>query len=102
MDASLLRKLIVEFIGTFFLVYLVGCVSLQEHVLLGPLAIGASLMVMIFAGGHISGGHYNSAGTLGALTRRGCCAVEAGLYLVARVVGANGASIDVGLLLRYW
>jgi glycerol uptake facilitator-like aquaporin len=38
MDASLFRKLIVEFIGTFFLVYLVGCVSLQEHVLLGPLS----------------------------------------------------------------
>src|SRR5712671_5107051 len=55
MDASLFRKLIVEFIGTFFLVYVVGCVSLQEHVLLGPLAIGASLMVMIFAGGHITG-----------------------------------------------
>jgi glycerol uptake facilitator-like aquaporin len=55
MDASLFLKLIVEFIGTFFLVYVVGRVSLQEHVLLGPLAIGASLMVMIFAGGHISG-----------------------------------------------
>src|SRR5882724_7696552 len=37
MDASLLRKLIVEFIGTFFLVYVVGCVPLQEHALLGPL-----------------------------------------------------------------
>ena len=59
MDISLLRKWIVEFIGTFFLVYVIGCVSLQDHVLLGPLAIGASLMVMIFAGGHISGGHYN-------------------------------------------
>jgi glycerol uptake facilitator-like aquaporin len=55
MDVSLFRKWIVEFIGTFFLVYVIGCVSLQDHVLLGPLAIGASLMVMIFAGGHISG-----------------------------------------------
>jgi glycerol uptake facilitator-like aquaporin len=54
MDASLFRKSIVEFIGTFFLVYVVGCVSLQEHLWLGPLAIGASLMVMIFAGGHLS------------------------------------------------
>jgi hypothetical protein len=53
MNALLFRKLIVEFIGTFFLVYVVSCVSLQEHLLLGPLAIGASLMVMIFAGGHI-------------------------------------------------
>jgi glycerol uptake facilitator-like aquaporin len=49
MNASLFRKWIVEFIGTFFLVYVVGCVSLQEHVLLGPLAIGGSLMVMIFS-----------------------------------------------------
>ena len=48
MNTSLVRKLIVEFIGTFFLVYVIGCVSLQEHVLLGPLAIGASLTVMIF------------------------------------------------------
>jgi aquaporin Z len=65
MNVTLFRKLIVEFIGTFFLVHGIGCVSLQDHVLLGPLAIGASLMVMIFAGGHISGGHYNPAVTIG-------------------------------------
>jgi aquaporin Z len=101
MDASLFRKLIVEFIGTFFLVYLVGCVSLQEHVLLGPLAIGASLMVMIFAGGHISGGHYNPAVTLGAWIRGACSAVEAGFYLVAQVIGAIVASIAVVFLLGH-
>ena len=47
MDGLLLRKCIVEFIGTFFLVFVIGCVSSQPHVLLGPLAIGAALMVMI-------------------------------------------------------
>jgi aquaporin Z len=67
-DISFFRKWTVEFIGTFFLVYVIGCVSLQEHLLLGPLAIGASLMVMIFAGGHISGAHYNPAVTLGVAT----------------------------------
>ena len=101
MDASLLRKWIVEFIGTFFLVYVVGCVSLQEHVLLGPLAIGASLMVMIFAGGHISGGHYNPAVTLGVWIRGACGTVEASLYLVAQVIGALDASIAVVFLLGH-
>src|SRR6266436_5780298 len=101
MDASLLRKWIVEFIGTFFLVYVIGCVSLQEHVLLGPLAIGASLMVMIFAGGHISGGHYNPAVTLGVWIRGACGTVEASFYLVAQVIGAIVASIAVAFLLGH-
>ncbi len=83
MNASLFRKWIVGFIGTFFLVYVVGCVSLQEHVLLGPLAIGASLMVMIFRWGHISGGHYNPTVTLGVWIRGACSTLEASFYLVA-------------------
>jgi aquaporin Z len=101
MNVSLFRKLIVEFIGTFFLVYVVGCVSLQEHVLLGPLAIGASLMVMIFAGGHISGAHYNPAVTLGVWIRGACSTVEAGFYLVAQVIGAIVASLAAVFLLGH-
>jgi aquaporin Z len=101
MNASLFRKLIVEFIGTFFLVYVIGCVSLQEHVLLGPLAIGASLMVMIFAGGHISGAHYNPAVTLGVWIRGACSTVEAGFYLVAQVIGAIVASLAAVFLLGH-
>jgi aquaporin Z len=101
MDISLFRKWIVEFIGTFFLVYVIGCVSLQDHVLLGPLAIGASLMVMIFAGGHISGGHYNPAVTLGVWIRGACSALEAGFYLVAQVIGAIVAALAAGFLLGH-
>src|SRR6266446_1617671 len=101
MNASLCRKLIVEFIGTFFLVYVIGCVSLQAHVLLGPLAIGASLMVMIFAGGHISGGHYNPAVTLGVWIRGACSALEAGFYLVAQVIGAIVAALAAEFLLGH-
>ena len=62
-----MNKYIVEFIGTFFLVATVG---LSYHTKPGdagtmaPLAIGSALMVMVFAGGHISGGHYNPAVTL--------------------------------------
>ena len=98
MDISLFRKWIVEFIGTFFLVYVIGCVSLQDHVLLGPLAIGASLMVMIFAGGHISGAHYNPAVTLGVWIRGACTTLEASFYLFAQVIGAIVASLAAAFL----
>jgi aquaporin Z len=101
MNASLFRKWLVEFIGTFFLVYVVGCVSLQEHLLLGPLAIGASLMVMIFAGGHISGAHYNPAVTLGVWVRGACSTIEASFYVVAQVIGAIVASLAAGFLLGH-
>src|ERR1700755_2654803 len=88
MNTSLLRKLIVEFIGRFFLVYVIGCVSLQDHVLLGPLAIGASLMVMIFAGGHISGGHYNPAVTLGVWMRGRTETKDVAPYMIFQTAGA--------------
>ena len=54
------RKLGVEFIGTFFLVLTVG-MAVATAGSLAPLAIGSVLMVMVFAGGHVSGGHYNPA-----------------------------------------
>ena len=53
-----MNKYIVEFIGTFFLVLTVGCTGIGAGAsVIAPLAIGAALMVMVFAGGHISGGH---------------------------------------------
>jgi aquaporin Z len=58
-------------------------------------------MVMIFAGGHISGGHYNPAVTLGVWIRGACGTVEASFYLVAQVIGAIVASIAVAFLLGH-
>jgi glycerol uptake facilitator-like aquaporin len=50
-----MNKYIVEFIGTFFLVLTIGCaVVIGGAGVIAPLAIGSSLMVMIYAGGHIS------------------------------------------------
>jgi aquaporin Z len=54
------RKYVTEFIGTFFLTFAVGVAALSGSVFV-PLAAGATLMVMIYAGGHISGAHYNPA-----------------------------------------
>ncbi len=54
------RKLVVEFIGMFLFVFTVGMATNKAGAdALAPLAIGSVLMVMVFAGGHISGGHFN-------------------------------------------
>src|SRR5438132_11314746 len=66
-----MNKYIAEFIGTFFLVLTIGCTGIGAGAgVIAPLAIGAALMVMVFAGGHISGGHYNPAVTLGMFDSR--------------------------------
>ena len=65
-----MNKYIAEFIGTFFLILTIGCTVIGAGSgVIVPLAIGAALMVMVYAGGHISGGHYNPAVTLGVLIR---------------------------------
>lgn len=89
-----MNKYIVEFIGAFFLVFVVTCVVMTPGMgPLGPLAIGSALMVMVFAGGHISGGHYNPAVTLGVTMRGKCSVADAIPYVVAQVVAAFAAVI---------
>ena len=85
----MIGKLVVEAIGTFFLVFTVGqTVKGPDAAELAPLAIGSALMVMVYAGGHYSGGHYNPAVTLGVTLRGKMTWAEAGPYMVAQVVGA--------------
>jgi aquaporin Z len=94
------RKYAVELIGTFFLVFTVG-VSVIGGNVLAPLAIGAVLMVMIYAGGHISGGHYNPAVTVAALVRGRIGLRDAVGYWVAQLVGGLIAALAVeGVLHR--
>lgn len=92
-----MKKYIVEFIGTFFLVFTVG-MSVRSGAPLAPLAIGSALMVMIFAGGHISGGHFNPAVTL-AVTLRGKAATKDLLpYWIAQFVAGAVAALLVTYL----
>jgi aquaporin Z len=64
------QKLVVEFIGTCLLVITVGCSVLLSNSDLGPpLAIGSVLMALVYAGGHISGAHYNPAVSLAIMVR---------------------------------
>jgi aquaporin Z len=96
-----MNKYIAEFIGTFFLVLTIGCTGIGAGAgVIAPLAIGAALMVMIFAGGHISGGHYNPAVTLGVLMRGRLKAADAIPYMIAQVAGAAVAALVVIDLLR--
>lgn len=82
-----MRKYVTEFIGTFGLVFTVGCAVMSGSAL-APLAIGAVLMVLVYAGGHISGAHYNPAVTLGVLLRGKMPSGDVLPYWAAQLVGA--------------
>jgi len=86
------RKYVTEFIGTFFLTFAVGVAALSGSVFV-PLAAGATLMVMIYAGGHVSGGHYNPAVTLGALVRGRIGIADAVAYWAVQVLGGVVAGV---------
>jgi aquaporin Z len=88
------RKLGVEFIGAFFLMFTVG-MAVATAGTLAPLAIGAMLMVMVFAGGHISGGHYNPAVSTAVFIRGKLTPLEYGTYVVTQVVAAIAAAAVV-------
>jgi aquaporin Z len=98
--AMSMRKLITEFIGTFFLVLTIGMVVFGGKANFAPLAIGSALMVMIFAGGHISGGHYNPAVTLAVFVRGRIRLGEAIRYMLSQILGAAVASFVVMYLMN--
>jgi aquaporin Z len=91
--STLSRKLTVEFIGTFFLMFTVGMASATAGDL-APLAIGTTLMVMAFAGGHISGGHFNPAVSTAVMLRGKLASGDWSAYIAAQAV----AAILAGLL----
>ena len=88
------KKLLVELIGTFFLVFTVGMtVIVTAAGVIPPLAIGASLMIMVYAGGHYSGGHYNPAVSLAAYIRGRLPFAELIPYWVAQIIGGCLAAL---------
>jgi aquaporin Z len=91
-----MRKAAVEFIGTFFLVLTIGCTGIAAGAgAIPPLAIGGILMVMIYAGGHVSGAHYNPAVTLGVFLRGRLGAFDLVPYWTAQLAGAAAAAAIV-------
>ena len=92
-----MKKYLVEFIGTFFLVFTIG-MAVHSGSPLAPLAIGAALMVMIFAGGHISGGHFNPAVTVAVWLRGKCETKDVVPYWIAQLAAGVVAALLVVFL----
>lgn len=90
------RKYATELLGTFLFLFTIAAAVLSANSL-APLAIGSVLMVMIYAGGHISGGHYNPAVTLAALVRGRIRLPDAVAYWVVQIVGGG-----LGMALARW
>jgi aquaporin Z len=89
-----MRKYIAEFIGTFFLVLTIGCTVIPKVLgVIPPLAIGAALMVMVYAAGHVSGAHFNPAVTLAVWIRGRCETKDVFPYWIAQVLAAIGAAL---------
>lgn len=83
-------KYLYEFIGTFFLVLTVGMTVLEPNSagMMAPLAIGSVLAVMVFAGGHISGGHYNPAVSFAVFLHGKLSKYDLGIYWVVQGIAA--------------
>ena len=89
-----MKKYLVEFIGTFFLVLTIGMTVINPGGMgnLAALAIGSALMVMVYAGGHVSGAHYNPAVTLAVWLRGRCALADIPGYWIAQSTGAFAAA----------
>jgi aquaporin Z len=94
-----MRRYITEFIGTFFLVLTVGTTVLTKTPL-APVAIGAILMVMVYAGGHVSGAHYNPAVTLAVLLRGRLNLGDAVPYWIAQLAGGVLAALTASYIVN--
>jgi len=92
-----MKNYLTEFIGTFFLVLTIG-LTVTANSSFAPLAIGVSLMIMVYMGGHVSGAHYNPAVSLGLILRGSFAASEYGAYVAAQLLGAIVASLAVWLV----
>jgi aquaporin Z len=93
-----MRRYLTEFIGTFFLVFTIG-LTVTAGAPMAPLAIGSSLMIMVYMGGHVSGAHYNPAVSLALLLRGKLGTVgEFAGYVASQLAGAVVAALATYLV----
>ena len=91
-----MKKYFVEFIGTFFLVFTIGNVVVPPGAgLFAPLAIGAVLTAMIYAGGHVSGAHYNPAVTFAVWFGGKMDSRDVFPYMITQIIAGGVAALAV-------
>ena len=100
-EYSMQAKLITEFIGTFFLTLTIcTAAAFGTAGSYAPFAIASTLMVMIYAGGHVSGAHYTPAVTISIYLRGACDKSEVAPYIASQVVaGVMGAMVASNVLM---
>lgn len=86
-----MNRYLTETIGTAVLVLVIGLTVVQGTPL-APIAIGFALMVMVYAGGPVSGAHYNPAVSVAATMRGALPARDLVPYIAAQLIGAVVAS----------
>jgi aquaporin Z len=93
-----MKKYLVEFIGTFIFFFTIASVVLsQTQGVIPAIAIGFALMIVVYAGGGISGGHYNPAVSLAVALRGGLPTQEMYRYWIAQIFGASVAAALVSV-----
>ena len=93
MSFSLPQKLLTEFIGTFFLSLAISVSIIHHEYEYMPFAIASTLMVVIYAGGHISGAHYNPAVTISVYLRGSCNKDDVLPYIASQILAAVIAAL---------
>ena len=86
-----MKKYLTEFIGTLFLVLIIGLTQ-------NPLAIGFGLTVLVYMGAHISGAHYNPVVSLAMFIKKEIGGVDFFKYTIAQILGATFAAYLVFML----
>jgi len=89
-----MNKLLTEFVGTFFLVFTIG-LSVTQSLPFAPIAIGCTLMAMVYMGGHVSGAQYNPAVSLALLLRGKSSPAEFASFVLTQIAAAFVASVVV-------
>ena len=87
-----MKKLFIEFFGTYFLVLIIGLSSGN------PIAVGFGLMVLVYTGAHISGAHYNPAVTLALFLQKEISALDSVKYVISQIVGSTLAALSIYLM----